>query len=191
MKERIPRKFTEFLEVIVTDFRCYKTRLGIDSTIKACIYIPLFHPGWQLLFSNRIQEQVGKLPFAGAILRRILWYFTLLLTRAEISHQSAIGAAVYFPHTTGIVIGDSWDVGNNVTIMQGVTLGRKDSNTPPLSRSVVEDGAVICAGAVIVGEIRIGPSSIVGANAVVLQDVPGYSKAVGVPAKILTSSDQP
>jgi serine O-acetyltransferase len=93
-----------------------------------------------------------------------------------------IGGGAYFPHTHGIVIGHESVIGEDVTIYQGVTIGRVDSKDPKVP--TIGDRATIYAGAKIIGAISIGRESIVGANAVVLNDVPAKFLAIGVPARM-------
>lgn len=181
----LPRSISATIQTVKADFNYYRNRLQISSFIKSLLLICLFHPGWQLLFSIRIQEQLGRIPYLGSLLRRCLWYITSLFTSTEINIFARFGNCVYFPHPTGIVIGDTWDIGNYVTLMQGVTLGRKDSITAPINRSKIEDGVTVCAGAVVVGELVVGEGSIIGANAVVLENIPPESVAVGVPARVI------
>ncbi len=171
--------------LIRRDFCMYQERLKHDGTmLKSLVLILLFHPGFQLLLSIRLQAQLGRIPLMGAMLRRVLWYLTSILTATEVSFCATFGAGVYFPHPTGIVIGESWDIGDGATIMQGVTLGRKDALAPE-RRAEVGANALICAGAVAVGEITIGDNAVIGANAVVLADVPPNATAVGVPARVI------
>lgn len=191
MEEFKIRTLAQFFRVIKSDFAFYRNRLKIESALKAILVVCLFHPGWQLLFSIRVQEQLGRIPILGSLLRRFVWYLTSIATGSEVSFMARFGDAVYFPHPTGVVIGDSWDVGAKVTIMQGVTLGRKDSVVNPSTRSCVHDGAVICSGAVVVGELSVGPGAVIGANAVVLKSVPASATAVGVPAKLLNQGKEP
>ena len=104
----------------------------------------------------------------------------------EIAVRCSIGRGLFLPHTQGTVIG-AWSIGENVTIFQGVTLGAKelDFSYQQLSRPTVGDDVTIGSGAKILGGVTIGSFSRVGANAVVLTDVPPNSLAVGVPAKLI------
>jgi serine O-acetyltransferase len=97
---------------------------------------------------------------------------------------------VKFPHPVGIVIGDKVVIGNDVIIYQNVTLGgarigdAENSHYP-----VIGSGTVIFAGAVILGKVKIGKNCIIGANAVVLKDVPDNQTVVGVPAKLIDTKN--
>lgn len=103
-----------------------------------------------------------------------------------ISHRANLPDTVKFPHPTGIVIGDGVAVGERVTIYQNVTIGgarvgdAQNNNYPQIG-----DGTVIFAGAVIAGRVKIGRDCVVGANSVVLNDVPDNATVVGAPARVI------
>ena len=103
----------------------------------------------------------------------------------EIAVRCPIGKGLLLPHTQGTVVG-AWSVGENVTIFQGVTLGARevDFSYQESSRPIVGDGVIIGSGAKVLGGLTLGSGSRVGANSVVLQDVPANSLAVGVPARV-------
>jgi serine O-acetyltransferase len=171
--------------LIRNDFYAYKNRLKIKGLFRAIVFLVFFHPGFQLMLSIRLQAELAKIPFIGGILRRFLWYLTSIWTSSEVSFMAKFGEGVYFPHPTGVVIGDTWDVGANSTIMQGVTLGRKASAQVPNSRSSIGKMVSISAGAKVIGEVTIGDFSVIGANAVVTKSLPPHCVAVGIPAKVI------
>jgi serine O-acetyltransferase len=118
--------------------------------------------------------------------RRTAKLFSLanvVLFGLEVPARLSIGPGLVIPHANGIIIGAGF-VDRNVTIFQQVTLGAKlvDFEYNPKLRPHVEEGVSITAGAKILGGVRIGSYSVVGANAVVLTDVPPQSLAVGIPA---------
>ena len=92
-----------------------------------------------------------------------------------------IGIRFRLPHPTGIVIGDGTSIGNDVLILQNVTLGRRSLSEP--GTPIIGNGVSILAGAVVLGAITIGENAVIGANAVVLKDVPANMTVVGVPAR--------
>lgn len=96
-----------------------------------------------------------------------------------------IGPGLVIPHSFGTILGAA-RIGSNVTIYQQVTLGAKtaDFQYDPEKRPIVGDGAMITAGAKIIGPVRLGANCVIGANAVVLEDVPDGALAAGVPATI-------
>jgi serine O-acetyltransferase len=108
---------------------------------------------------------------------------TCLIFGSELGIACTIGGGLYIPHPVGIVIGIC-DIGSNVTILQNVTVGKKGRSED--SRPRIEDGVMLSAGSVVLGDITIGRDSVVGANSVVTHSVPPNSVAVGVPAKILS-----
>ena len=110
----------------------------------------------------------------------------LLCFGIEVSPRVRIGGGLFLPHTVGTVIGAE-AIGENCTIMQGVTLGsrRPDIGFTPSERPLVGNGVTICAGAKIVGRVTIGDNATIGANAVVLEDVPPNATVAGVPARVV------
>lgn len=87
-------------------------------------------------------------------------------------------SSTFIPHPVGIIIPNSAEIGDNVSIHQNVTIGIKDGGAPTICKN-----AEIYSGAVVLGDVRVGEGAVVGANAVVLDDVPDGSTVAGVPAK--------
>jgi serine O-acetyltransferase len=110
-----------------------------------------------------------------------------ILTGFECHLNAIVGEGLFIAHTQNIVVGEGVCIGVNVTLYNGVTLGAcVRSQGPSLKRyPTIEDNAIIYTGAKVLGPITIGSSAVVGANAVVLQNVPSEMVAVGVPARIL------
>lgn len=105
-----------------------------------------------------------------------------------ISHKARLSNSVQFPHPTGIVIGEGVSIGEDVKIYQNVTIGgAKIGDAQKNNYPEIGDGTVIFAGAVIVGKVKIGRNCVIGANSVVLNDVPDHSTAVGAPARVVGS----
>ena len=117
-------------------------------------------------------------------------YAKILSARARKKHgidihpAAKIGTGVFIDHGVGVVIGETAEIGNNVTIYQGATLGGTGKDTGK-RHPTVGDGVVISAGAKILGPIIIGEGSKIGAGSVVLKDVPPHSTVVGVPGHIV------
>jgi serine O-acetyltransferase len=143
-------------------------------------------PGFQLVFSVRLQRALLRIPVLGLVLNRLLWYFSRIYFGCDISPDASFGPGLYIPHAVGIVVGGEWSFGSNVTILQGVTVGRSRIHTPE-RRYSIGDNVVLGAGAKVLGEFDIGENALVGANAVVLSAVPENTTAVGVPARIISS----
>jgi serine O-acetyltransferase len=104
------------------------------------------------------------------------------LLQVSIHPSARIGTAVYLDHATGIIVGAFAEIGNEVTIMQNVTVGRRDA---PLGRAPrIGRGAYLSSGATILGDISVGDFAKIGAGALVTEDVPAGCTAVGVPARL-------
>ncbi len=169
---------------IKSDFLHYAKREKETVSFTFVARMLLVTPGFQFVFSRRIQELLACIPVIGRPLRRIVWWMTCLLFGSELALACRIAGGLYIPHPFGIVVGVS-DIGRDVTILQNVTIGQK--NRVEFSEPRIEDGAYLAAGSVILGNITIGRNSIIGANSVVTKNVPENSMAVGVPARILTT----
>lgn len=142
----------------------------------------LFDPGAHLLACHRAAIGVRGVPGIGALLARLLWRHGVRTSGCHISLEASVGPGLKLPHPTGVVIGEGVTVGAGVTLYQNVTLGRTgDGGAYP----TVEDGAILYSGVVAIGGIRIGARARVGANAVVLHDVPPGRTAVGAPARVV------
>jgi serine O-acetyltransferase len=117
------------------------------------------------------------------ILPRIISQAGRTLTGIEIHPGADIGEGFFIDHGTGVVIGETTVIGDNVTLFQGVTLGGTGKERGKRHPNV-ENNVVVGTGAKILGNITIGDNSYIGANAVVLNDVPPNSTVVGVPGRI-------
>jgi serine O-acetyltransferase len=146
--------------------------------------VPLYASFWAMLF-HRISHLFHALglPFVPRLLSQI----ARLLTGIEIHPGADIGPGLFIDHGMGVVIGETAVVGRGVTLFHGVTLGGVDAR-PGRRHPWVGDGAVIGAGAKVLGALYVGEGALIGAQSVVLADVPPGATAVGVPAKILTKT---
>ena len=142
----------------------------------------LFDTAFHLLLSYRLSSHLGRswLRF----LNRPLLYWQHTSLGCYISPRARIGRRVRFPHPVGIVIGEGTSVGDEVSIFQHVTLGSHGRTGQERAYPEIERRARVSAGAVVIGGVRVGEEAVVGANAVVLCDVPQGALAVGVPAQI-------
>ena len=111
------------------------------------------------------------------------------LNGIEIHPAAEIGDNLVIIHPVGIVIGGQSKIGRNVQINQGVSLGYRRGPIPGDGHPTVEDDVIISAGAKLLGPIIIGRGAVIGANAVVLDSVPAFATAVGVPARILSAKE--
>ena len=109
-------------------------------------------------------------------------------TGIEIHPGAKIGRNLFIDHGMGVVIGETAEVGNNVTMYHGVTLGGLGGKPNTKRHPTVEDDVMIGAGAKILGPITIGRGAKIGANAVILKDVPPYTTVVGVPGRVVRTN---
>lgn len=176
------------LQKIKADLRHYASaeRRGVSTGFVFRMF--LLTPGFQFVFANRLQEIVVRIPFLGRLLRRIIWWATCLIFSSEIALAAKVGGGLYVPHPYGIVVGAA-TIGRNLRLLQNVTIGRKSSADP--RDPVIEDNVQISAGAVLLGSITIGEGAVIGANSVVLKDVPAHASAVGIPARIIPAAPAP
>ena len=135
-------------------------------------------PGVHALLAHRVAHALDT---AGVpVAPRSIAYVSRMLTGIEIHPAARIGDAMFVDHGMGVVIGETAEVGDNVTMYQGVTLGGTGFATGK-RHPTVEDNVTIGSGAKLLGPIRIGHGSKIGANAVVIHDVPANSTVVGNP----------
>lgn len=141
----------------------------------ALVYSGL-HAIWSHRVSNRLWRRGAKGP------ARILSQFTRFLTGIEIHPGATIGRRFFIDHGMGVVIGETAEIGDDVMIYHGVTLGGR-SLAKVKRHPTIGDRVVIGAGAKVLGPITIGADSAIGANAVVVKDSPPDSIITGIPAK--------
>ena len=123
-------------------------------------------------------------------LAHLLSYLNQIIFGIEISPRCVIGPGIFFPHTSGTVIGAS-KIGKDVTVFQGVTLGARqiDMNYDLSLRPELGDYVVVGAGAKVLGGISLGDNVKVGANSVLLKSVPANATVAGIPAREVHSSE--
>ena len=110
--------------------------------------------------------------------------------QADLHPSAKIGSGIFMDHSTGIVIGETATVGNDVSMLHGVTLGGSGKERGD-RHPKIGDGVLISVGAKVLGNIRVGDCAKIGGGSVVLTDVPAYSTAVGVPAKVVGKVSTP
>ncbi|ACV08607.1 serine O-acetyltransferase [Jonesia denitrificans] len=153
-----------------------------DPAARSRFEIVLGYPGLHALWSHRLTHamwQWAPLKLAARVLSQI----TRSLTGVEIHPGAVLGRRLFIDHGMGVVIGETAVVGDDVTLFHGVTLGGR-SMTHGKRHPTIGNGVVIGAGAKVLGPIWVGDHAQIGANAVVVKDVPSHAVAVGVPAQI-------
>jgi serine O-acetyltransferase len=158
-----------------------------DPAAKSVLEILLCYSGLHALWFYRLNHWLWN--HGMRLLSRWLSQVARLLTGIEIHPAAQIGRRLFIDHGMGVVIGETSVIGDDVTLYQGVTLGgtgKEKSKRHP----TIGNGVVIGAGARVLGNIRVGDNSRVGAGSVVLRDVPDNATIVGVPGHIVLRSGQ-
>ena len=158
-----------------------------DPAAKSKLSLILTYPGVKAVFFHRIANffSIAKLD----LIARIISQFSRFLTGIEIHPKAKIGENLFIDHGMGVVIGETSEIGNNVTIYHMVTLGgispsiNSDDQRNSKRHPTLEDNVVVGSGAQILGPVVIGKNTKIGANAVVTKDVPENAVMVGIPAK--------
>ncbi len=152
-----------------------------DPAAKSVVEIVLLYPGLHAVVAHRINHLLWqwKIPF----LPRAFSQWTRFFTGIEIHPGAQIGRGLFIDHGMGVVIGETAIIGDNVTLFQGVTLGGTGKETGK-RHPTIGNNVVIGTGAKVLGNIIIGDNSYVGANAVIIRDVPSNATVVGVPGHI-------
>ncbi len=154
---------------------------AINRKALGFLEVPLYASFWALLF-HRISHLLYSLgvPFLPRLLSQVARFFTGI----EIHPGADIGPGLFVDHGMGAVIGETAIVGRDVTLFHGVTLGGVDGR-PGRRHPWIGDGVVIGAGAKVLGALCVGEGARIGAQSVVLSDIPPGATAVGVPARII------
>ena len=158
-----------------------------DPAAKSILSIILTYPGVKAVFFHQISNFFYKAGFD--LVARIISQTVRFFTGIEIHPGAKIGKNLFIDHGMGVVIGETSEIGNNVTIYHAVTLG---GSSPSIDSErqrhekrhpTIGDDVVIGSGAQIIGPIKVGNNSRIAANAVVVKDVPDNATMVGIPAK--------
>tara|TARA_B110000444_G_scaffold38196_1_gene33795 strand:+ start:407 stop:985 length:579 start_codon:yes stop_codon:yes gene_type:complete len=158
-----------------------------DPAAKSILSIILTYPGVKAVFFHKIAHFFHVAGFD--LIARIISQTTRFFTGIEIHPGAKIGKNLFIDHGMGVVIGETSDIGNNVTIYHAVTLGgispsiNSNEQRNEKRHPTIGDDVVIGSGAQIIGPVKIGNTSRIAANAVVVNDVPENSTMVGIPAK--------
>ncbi len=152
-----------------------------DPAARSTFEVLLCYPGVHALALHRVAHAIWRRGWT--ITARFLSHIARFLTGIEIHPAARLGPGLFIDHGMGVVIGETAEVGENVTLLQGVTLGgtslKREKRHPTLGNNVV-----VGAGAKIIGAFRIGDGSRIGAGSVVVREVPTNSVVVGVPGRV-------
>ena len=164
-----------------------------DPAAKSKLSLVLTYPGVKAVFFHRIANFFSTAKFD--LIARIISQFSRFLTGIEIHPKAKIGKNLFIDHGMGVVIGETSEIGDNVTIYHMATLGGiapsiNSNNQRNIKRHpTIGDEAVIGSGAQVLGPITVGRCAKIGANAVVTKDVPEKAVMVGIPAKNVGIAD--
>jgi serine O-acetyltransferase len=164
-----------------------------DPAAKSKLSLVLTYPGVKAVFFHRIANFFSTAKFD--LIARIISQFSRFLTGIEIHPGAKIGKNLFIDHGMGVVIGETSEIGDNVTIYHMATLGGiapsiNSNDQRNLKRHpTIEDEVVIGSGAQVLGPVIVGKCAKIGANAVITKDVPEKAVMVGIPAKNVGIAD--
>lgn len=175
-------------KVLGDDIRACMQR---DPAARSRLEVLLTYPGFHAVLYYRMSHWLWLRNMR--LLARLVSYFGRIITAIEIHPGATIGRGLFIDHGHGVVIGETAEIGNNVTLYHDVTLGGiapsvdSDSQRNQKRHPTLEDDVIVGSGAQILGPITVGRGARVGANSVALQDVPAGATVVGIPAKVARS----
>ncbi len=153
-----------------------------DPAARTTLEVVLAYPGLHAIWTHRIAHWMWQRDLK--LLARLASETSRFLTGIEIHPGATIGRRLFIDHGMGVVVGETAEIGDDVLIYQGVTLGgtsvRKEKRHPTL-----EDHVMVSTGASVIGPVRIGRGSRIGAGAVVVSSAPPFSTIVGIPGKVI------
>ena len=164
-----------------------------DPAAKSKLSLVLTYPGVKAVFFHRIANFFSVAKFD--LIARIISQFSRFLTGIEIHPGAKIGKNLFIDHGMGVVIGETSDIGDNVTIYHMATLGgiapsiNSNDQRNIKRHPTIGDEVVIGSGAQVLGPVRVGRCAKIGANAVITKDVPEKAVMVGIPAKNVGLAD--
>lgn len=173
------RGMTRFLSLIKEDVATVRER---DPAASSKLEVLLLYPGLHAIWYYRVAHALQNRGMV--FLARAISQHAAKVTGIEIHPAAKIGQRFFIDHGHGVVIGETTEIGDDVTLYQGVTLGGTGKETGKRHPNI-GDGVMIGAGAKVLGPITIGANTNVASGAVVLQDIPENSTAVGVPAQVV------
>ena len=157
-----------------------------DPALRSRLEVVLCYPGFHALLFHRVSHALWRRGWF--LLGRFISQIGRAMTGIEIHPGAKIGKRLFIDHGMGVVIGETAEVGDDVTLYQGVTLGGT-SLAKGKRHPTIGDGVVVGSGAQILGPFTVGAGARVGANSVVLAEVPSKVTVVGIPAQIASRRD--
>jgi len=154
-----------------------------DPAARTDAELLLAYPGLHAIWIHRVAHRWWQQP-GGKLAARVLSHLARMLTGIEIHPGAVIGRRFFVDHGMGVVIGETAEVGDDVMLYHQVTLGGR-STARGKRHPTVEDGVTFGAGARVLGPVRVGAGAQIGANAVVVRDVPPGAVVVGIPGRIV------
>jgi len=165
-----------------------KAILERDPVARNILEIILCYPGFHALVIHRFAHLLYNIKLK--LLARFISLINRFITGIDIHPAVKIGEGFFIDHGMGVVIGETVEIGNNVTIYQGVTLGGTGKESGK-RHPTIGDGVVISSGAKVLGPFKVGSNSKIGAGAVVLKEVPSNCTVVGIPGRIVKKNSAP
>lgn len=153
-----------------------------DPAARSGLEVALCYPGFHAVLFHRTAHAAWQARLY--LVARLVSQFGRFLTGIEIHPAATIGRRLFIDHGSGVVIGETAEIGNDVTLYHGVTLGGTSLDAGK-RHPTLSDGVIVGAGAKILGPVLVGKDARVGANAVVLADVPEGVTMVGIPARVV------
>jgi len=172
-----------FLDKINKDLAAIKRN---DPAAKSTLEVLLTYSGFWAVVFYRMAHFFYRHNYR--LIARMISQTARFFTGVEIHPGAKIGSGVFIDHGSGVVIGETAILGNNITIYQGVTLGGTGKETGK-RHPTIKDGVMISAGAKLLGSFSVGENAKIGAGSVVLEEVPPNATVVGIPGKIVKIND--
>lgn len=172
------------LKRIKQDLDCVFER---DPAARNRMEVLLTYPGLHAIITHRLAH--GLWVRGWRFTARWMSYFSRMFTQVDIHPGATIGSRFFIDHGCGVVIGETAVIGDDVTLYHGVTLGGVSWNAGKRHPTLC-DGVMVGAGAKILGPVTVGKNARIGANSVVIQDIPDSMTVVGIPGRVVLPDDQ-
>lgn len=174
------------MSILRTLQRDIRAAMERDPAARNVVEIVLAYPGVHAIWFYRITHALWRADVP--VLPRFLSHIARFLTGIEIHPAAKLGPGLFIDHGMGVVIGETAEIGKNVTLYQGVTLGAQTLHTGK-RHPTLGDNVVVGAGGKVLGPVTVGEECVIGAGAVVVNDVPPHATVVGVPGHVVAMRD--